>query len=72
MWALQLAAQAEAEKQNIGGADYVHKELDKYKNKVEEQEKIHIDINRSAPDFIPESVDDLGRLDALAIMAVLV
>ena len=42
----QLAAQAEAERQNIGGADYVHRELDQAKHKAEEHEKIHIDMNK--------------------------
>lgn len=44
--ALQLQAQAEAEKRNIGQADYVHKEYDHAKKVQEDQEKHRIEINK--------------------------
>lgn len=47
-WFLQLAAQAEAEKRNIGTVDSLHKEVDKYKNVIEEKESIHREFNKSA------------------------
>ncbi len=43
---MQLAAQAEAEKRNIGTADYLHKELDHTKKVIEEKEHIHRELNK--------------------------
>ena len=45
---LQLEAQAEAEKRNIGQADYIHKEYDHIKKVKEDQEKHRIEINKCA------------------------
>jgi chromosome segregation ATPase len=42
----ELAAQAEAEKRNIGTADYLHKELDHTKKVIEEKEHIHRELNK--------------------------
>ena len=43
---LQLAAQAEAEKRNIGTVDSLHREVDHVKNVIEEKESIHREFNK--------------------------
>ena len=45
---MQLVAQAEAEKRNIGQADYIHREYDHAKKVQEEKEKHRIEINKYA------------------------
>ena len=45
---MQLAAQAEAEKRNIGTVDSLHKEVDHVKNVIEEKESIHREFNKYA------------------------
>lgn len=42
----ELVAQAEAEKRNIGAADYVHREVDHTKKVIEEKETIHRELNK--------------------------
>ena len=50
---MQLAAQAEAERQNIGTADYLHRQLDKEKQVVEDHEQHHIEFNKYiSPSFL--------------------
>jgi chromosome segregation ATPase len=64
----ELAAQAEAEKQNIGGLDYFHKELEKHKNKMEEHEKVHKDINKNlevARNQVAAEADKLNQVAPL-------
>ena len=41
-----MLAQAEAEKRNIGQADYIHKEYDHAKKVQEDLEKHRIEINK--------------------------
>ena len=49
---VQLVAQAEAEKRNIGQADYIHREYDHAKKVQEDRERHVIEINKYAPGFV--------------------
>lgn len=49
---MQLAAQAEAEKRNIGTVDSLHKEVDHVKNVIEEKESIHREFNKCVLDSL--------------------
>jgi hypothetical protein len=58
----ELAAQADAERRNIGTADYLHHELDKAKKVVEDHEKHHIEFNKNLEktrDLVAEKESEL-------------
>ena len=61
---MQLVAQAEAEKRNIGQADYIHREYDHAKKVQEEKEKHRIEINKYAScDLCTKNTqDNIGNL----------
>lgn len=65
-----LAAQAEAEKRNIGTVDSLHKEVDHVKNVIEEKESIHREFNKGLEgrrDLVAAKEGELNNVIPLAV-----